>query len=337
MGMPSDVRIKARTPDPLKQSAALGRRASLTPDMRREGDGGGGGVAVLRRADDSPSSRRRQSMPELPPIGAKPNSPGYAATRPPPGEPPAYAGKKSEPRKRPPPLSPASSSASLTATVTRSNSWLASELSNSMHSGRLETLFEGIDSRGGGGGFRVPAAAEQNGNAAPAPDDRRVVWSLGDAALPSKPPIRPKLSVDTSPGSLKSRSPVDDNRNVIPRPPAPPAAGSGGRAAASHGAEAPTALWQQQQPQPPPQLASRLSQENLNSLLRSTSGGGGGGGGGGSPDGYDSDKDKDERIMEWLVAVTNSSQDVAAGIPEISPLETEEKRDTAIHIVYNGD
>lgn len=52
--------------------------------------------------------------------------------------------------------------------------------------------------------------------------------------------------------------------------------------------------------------------------------------------GYDTDDEKEHRIVQWLIGVENCSSDTEQP-PDIQEISTNEKRDTAIHIVYEGD
>ena len=83
----------------------------------------------------------------------------------------------------------------------------------------------------------------------------------------------------------------------------------------------------------PSLTTNRLSQENLLKLKRSRS----------KPNvdsresdnlEYDSDDQKEQMIVNWLIGVETSQTEQP---PEVSEIATNEKRDTAIHIVYEGD
>lgn len=100
----------------------------------------------------------------------------------------------------------------------------------------------------------------------------------------------------------------------------------------------------QQKPPPP---ASKLSQENLLKLKHVSQGSlvsppsQSSGTKASSDTGYDTDDEKEHRIVEWLIGV-EESQSGQSGAESIASavngsVETVEKRDTAIHIVYDGD
>ena len=262
---------------------------------------------------------RKHSAPELPPIGIKPaRSPSYSpGSAVPSSDSPLeiqtdHYGK----RTRRSPLSPTStasshggSSRSITRIspaaggLGRSKTWTG-DLSSSQHGSgsKLETLYEMGHSK------LEPAMKELSIINEAKPDSKLVA----STSVTSPPPIDRHVNLkSTQTITVISSHPITDkNNNENTTLPATPSS--------------------------KPQLTgNRLSEENLRRLRRKSlpSSKASSGAKTNSDTGYDTDDEKEQRIVDWIIGVECSQTEQP---PDVN-IVTEEPRDNAIHIVYDGD
>lgn len=273
--------------------------------------------------DSDKSLGRNLSAPEFPPIGIKPSSPSYSS---PTSRRPSDSGLEPNvdsytKRTRRSPLSPTSTTSSQGSHkslrlspagggLNRSRTWTG-DLNNSQHgSGKLETLYEApptpyIDLE--------PSLAKLSIYPAPGKESKVIA-----STVTSPPPI------------LERHKNIKSSQTITLISTAQTAADNGGGSS-----QFPTT--------PPVKLqltANRLSQENLKKLRRGSQSSSISSivapvaARANSDTGYDTDDEKEHRIVEWLIGVETSQTDQP---PEVADLATNEKRDTAIHIVYKED
>ena len=268
---------------------------------------------------------RNQSAPELPPIGIVTKSPSYSSS------PVSRKNNGSSlelnigldgvvKRTRRSPLSPTStissqdgSSKSLrlspsagTGGLSRSRTWTGDLNHNHVGNGKLETLYENTAAQNG-----VEAGVAQ--------------LSITQDNKHESKDTKTIASTVTSPPAIDNHMAVKGNPAVTHISPSQPTD---------------TLVGSNQLPatrvtKTPQLTVNKLSQENLkkhrhgsqSSSVSSTVKAN-------SDTGYDTDDEKEHRIVEWLIGVETSHTEQP---PDVADLNTTEKRDTAIHIVYNGD
>lgn len=267
---------------------------------------------------------RKHSAPELPPIGIKPTSPNCSQS---PGN--IASGSPLElnidshmKRTRRSPLSPTSTNSShggssrsqrlspAAGGLGRSKTWTG-ELNNSQHGSgnKLETLYEMGHSK------LEPCMQELSIITEAKPSEAKESKLVASTSVTSPPPIDRHMNLkSTQTITVISSNPLTDKNNN----------------------DASTTL--PATPSAKPQLtANRLSQENLKRLRRasqtSSTGKSSIAAKASSDTGYDTDDEKEQRIVDWLIGVETSQTEQP---PDVTIL-TNEPRDNAIHIVYDGD
>ncbi|KAF6025103.1 hypothetical protein EB796_016582 [Bugula neritina] len=267
------------------------------------------------------SQERKLSAPELPPIGAKPHSPSYnSPTQRRQYDVPLELNLDHPPKRsnRKSPLSPTSTTSSHDGSnrstrlspaaggLNRSRTWTGDLNSSQNMNGRLETLYE-IGAPGSLQSGLAQLAISQNGII------KNETKLIPNSTITTPPPITDRHISIRSTQMVTVISP--DTNNNPPLLPTPPDTKS-----------------------PNQMPASRLSQENLSKLRHCSQSSSLSSSiaplNGNSDAGYDTDDEKDKRIVEWLIGLEESQIEQP---PETTDLDTNEKRDTAIHIVYEGD
>lgn len=249
---------------------------------------------------------RKANAPELPPIGIKPCSPSYASTL------PLDITTDSQIRRaRRSPLSPTSTTSShggssrrrspSAGMMSRSRT-LADLNTNYQSNGKLETLYELSTSQRGTG------------------DQRLKLEELS-------------LQEDNKAGVISPRLPPASDRHMqlqstktvtILRSQSTP------RLTSLDTTKLPAELHGDK----PGLKPNKLSHENLLKLEHNSGQSSGRLKKQSIDTGYDTDEEKEQRIVEWLIGVETSQKDEP---PDVPRLTTNEKRDTAIHIIYEGD
>jgi len=269
---------------------------------------------------------RKHSAPELlPPIGIKPaRSPSYSPGLAVPSldSPLEIQTDHYGKRTRRSPLSPTSttsshggSSRSITRIspaagggggLGRSKTWTG-DLSSSQHGSgnKLETLYEM-------GHSKLEPAMKELSIINEAKPDIKESKLVASTSVTSPPPIDRHLNLkSTQTITLISSHPMTDkNNNESTTLPATPSS-------------------------KPRLTANRLSEENLKKLRRKSlpSSKVPSGAKSNSDTGYDTDDEKEQRINDWIIGVEASQTEQP---PDVK-IVTEEPRDNAIHIVYDGD
>jgi len=275
-----------------------------------------GSAPALKAATSEAMLDRKLSVSELPPIGIKPRSPSYS---------PKLrvhtdlnhnqnGNHVNSRRSRKSPLSPTSTSSSNggsnrsvhfspSSGMVRSKTWTG-DLNSSQHgsTSKLETLYENGHMTG-----VEPKIGERSLST--------TITALTAGALP--PGI-------TSPPHIDRHIHIKSTETVLPAPKQNP---SNTEKLPATNPSAKTQL-----------TVNRLSSENLKKLRHSS---------GASSEnrkptsasrsadtGYDSDEEKTTMIVKWIMEVETSATESP---PEVSVPDTTEKRDTAIHIIYEGD
>lgn len=282
---------------------------------------------------------RNLSAPELPPIGIKPHSPSYSSS------PVSRAGKQYGSslelnigsdgvvkRTRRSPLSPTSTTSSQEGSskslrlspaggignLKRSRTWTG-DLNNSQHgSSKLETLYE------------TPPAASKTPNSALG-SYSGLESGLAQLSIIQEGKLETKESKTIS-TSITAPPPIGSHMTIKSSLTVTHISATQPIHAFAGADQLPVDL----NPKTPQLAINKLSQENLkkhrhssqSSSLSSSAVKAN------SDTGYDTDDEKDHRISEWLMGVQTSQTEQP---PDAGDISTNEKRDTAIHIVYNGD
>ncbi|XP_067933368.1 uncharacterized protein [Watersipora subatra] len=263
---------------------------------------------------------RNSSAPELPPIGIKPQSPSYSSS---PTSRGAY-GSSIElnigvdgviKRTRRSPLSPTSTTSSQEGSVKshqltpaglcRSRTWNGDLNNGQQGGGKLETLYEGTTARTLDSGLAQLSIIKEG------KCDSKESKTL-TSTITSPPPIASQTTIKNSQTItvISHSQPIEVKNRTGPLP-SPPTSKN-------------------------PQLTvNKLSHENLKKHRNVSQGSSSSSAVKGNSDtGYDTDDEKEHRIVEWLIGVETSHTEQPS---DTADLATNEKRDTAIHIVYEGD